>query len=131
MNAETSSRIEEFSKYEIARILGARGLQIAMNAPLLIKISDEELEEIKFDPLLIAEKEFNSGILPISVRRPFPEKFDKDLKKVATKRLTDQEKVKLESQTEEEIKEEGEIMELATPDDEVEETGDDKNEELE
>ena len=29
---------EDFTKYERARILGARALQIAMNAPLLIKI---------------------------------------------------------------------------------------------
>ncbi|MCK4552903.1 DNA-directed RNA polymerase subunit omega, partial [Candidatus Pacearchaeota archaeon] len=30
---------KQFTKYETARILGARALQIAMNAPLLIKIS--------------------------------------------------------------------------------------------
>ena len=117
---------ENFSKYEVARILGARALQIAMNAPMLIKISNEELEEIKFDPLKIAEKEFNSGILPISVRRPFPERFEKDLKKVAAKRLSDKEKEKLEEVEEDDIKEEGEIMELATPEDEVE--GEEKGE---
>ena len=37
---------EKFSKYETARILGAWALQIAMNAPLLIKMSKEDLEEI-------------------------------------------------------------------------------------
>ena len=35
--------VEDFSKYEKARILGARALQIAMNAPLLIKINQEDL----------------------------------------------------------------------------------------
>ena len=36
---------QKFTKYETARILGARALQIAMNAPLLIKITPEDLEE--------------------------------------------------------------------------------------
>ena len=64
--------IEQFTKYEVARILGARALQIAMNAPLLVKIKEEELERIRFDPLKIAEIEFDSGILPISVNKPLP-----------------------------------------------------------
>ena len=33
-------KTEDFSKYEISRILGARALQISMNAPLLIKIME-------------------------------------------------------------------------------------------
>ena len=65
---------QNFTKYERARILGARALQIAMNAPLLIKISEEDLEKIKFDALKIAEIELDSGILPISIKKPFPEK---------------------------------------------------------
>ena len=39
-------KIEEFTKYEKARVLGARALQIAMNAPLLIKIEKEDLEKV-------------------------------------------------------------------------------------
>ena len=37
----------EFTKYEKARILGARALQISMYAPVLLKLSKEELEEIE------------------------------------------------------------------------------------
>ena len=37
----------QFTKYEVARILGARALQIAMDAPLLLKISEKELEEME------------------------------------------------------------------------------------
>ena len=48
---------EQFTRYEIARVIGARALQIAMDAPLLLKISDEDLKEMKFDSILIAEKE--------------------------------------------------------------------------
>lgn len=62
----------EYTKYEIARILGARALQISANAPILLKISKEELESLNYDPIKIAELEFNAGILPITIKRPFP-----------------------------------------------------------
>ena len=113
--------LKDFSKYERARILGARALQIAMNAPLLIKITQEDLEKIKFDALKIAEVEFDSGVLPISVRKPFPEKKEEKLKRVKEKKITDKEVEEKEVQEEEEIAKEGEIMELANPEDEEEE----------
>ncbi len=109
---------QEFTKYEKARILGARALQIAMNAPLLVKISKEDLEKIKFDALKIAETELNEGILPISIKKPFPEKKEEVLKRAKEKKMTDAEIEKKEMQEEEEIAKEGEIMELANPDDE-------------
>jgi len=113
---------DDFSKYERARILGARALQIAMNAPLLIKISEEDLEKIKFDALKIAEIELNSGILPISVNKPFPKKKEEAaLKRTKEKKISDEEKLKLEEKEEEEIAKDGEIMELAKPGDEEEE----------
>jgi len=112
---------EIFTKYETARILGARALQIAMNAPLLIKIEKEDLEKIKYDSIKIAEIELESGILPISITRPFPEKKEKELKKVKVQTPSDQEVEEKEMKEEEEIAKEGEIMELANPDDEMEE----------
>ena len=65
---------ESYTKYEIARILGARALQIAMNAPLLVNLDKQKLEELNYDPLKIAETEFNAGVLPITVRRPMPQR---------------------------------------------------------
>ena len=62
----------KFTKYEVARILGARALQVSMNAPILIKLSKEEMEALNYDPLKIAELEFFEGILPITVKRPMP-----------------------------------------------------------
>ena len=118
---------ESFTKYETARILGARALQIAMNAPLLIKITQEDLEKIKFDALKIAEVEFESGILPISVKRPFPEKKETELKKAKEKKISDAKKGEIEKEEEEEIEKEGEIMEFATPEDEVEEESGDES----
>jgi len=113
---------EIFTKYERARILGARALQIAMNAPLLIKISDEDLEKIKFDALKIAEIELNSNILPISIRKPLPEKKEEKLKRVKVQKISDEKKEKLEAEEEKEIAAEGEIMELANPEEEREES---------
>ena len=111
---------EEFTKYERARILGARALQIAMNAPLLIKINPEDLEKIKYDALKIAEIELSSGILPISIKKPFPQKREEKLKRMKETKISDEKMEEMEAKEEEEIVKEGEIMELATPEDEVE-----------
>lgn len=70
---------DSFTKYEVARILGARALQLSMNAPMLLAIKKEKLEEVNFDPLRIAELEFDSGILPITVKRPLPERIEEEL----------------------------------------------------
>lgn len=113
---------EQFTKYEIARILGARALQIAMDAPLLVKITTEELENIKYDPIRIAEKEFYSEVLPITVKRPLPKKTESKLRReIVIEKKDDAEVVKKAKHEEKEIQEEGEIMELAKPEDEVEE----------
>ena len=55
----------EYTIYEKARIIGARALEIAMGAPILIKREKDE-----YDPVKIAMKEFEEGVIPISVRRP-------------------------------------------------------------
>lgn len=110
---------KEFTKYEIARILGARALQISMNAPLLIKIEKEDLEKINYDALKIAEIELNSDILPISVKRPFPQKKEEKLKRVKERKISEKGIQEKEAAEETEIVESGEIMELATPEDEL------------
>ena len=110
---------QDFTKYERARILGARALQIAMNAPLLIKINREDLEKINFDSLKIAEVELNSNILPISIKKPFPRKKEEILKRAKEQKLGDKKVEEIEAE-EKEIAKEGEIMELANPDDEGE-----------
>jgi len=112
---------EKLTKYERARILGARALQIAMNAPLLIKIENADLEKINYDALKIAEVELNSDVLPISIKQPMPKKKDEELKRVKSLKVKDAAKESSEAQLEKEIIEGGEIMELANPDDEVEE----------
>jgi DNA-directed RNA polymerase subunit K len=112
---------QSFTKYEKARILGARALQIAMNAPLLIKINKEDLEKINYDALKIAEVELNSNILPISINQPFPKRKEEKLKRAREQKMSDKRIEEIESEEEKEIGKEGEIMELANPEDEQEE----------
>jgi len=109
----------QFTKYEAARILGARALQISMNAPLLIKIEKEDLEKINYDALKIAEVELNSDILPISIKRPFPLKREEKLRRVKERKISEKGIKDKETAEETEIVEGGEIMELATPEDEA------------
>ncbi|MEM2918318.1 MAG: DNA-directed RNA polymerase subunit K [Candidatus Altiarchaeota archaeon] len=54
----------EYTKYEIARLIGVRALQIRMGAPVLIKIP-KGVE----DPIEIAKLEFEKNVLPITVKR--------------------------------------------------------------
>jgi DNA-directed RNA polymerase subunit K/omega len=74
MAAKATKKTEEvkFTKYEKARILGSRALQVSMGAPYLIKISKKKLEELKYNPLEIARLEFDAGVIPITVVRPLP-----------------------------------------------------------
>lgn len=112
--------LQDFTKYEVSRILGARALQISMNAPLLIKISKEDLIKINYDALKIAEIELNSDVLPISVKRPLPKKKEERLKEPKGNKISEKIVKEKEFSEEEQIAKEGEIMELANPEDEQE-----------
>ncbi len=54
----------EYTRFEKARIIGARALQIAMGAPVLIHIPEDI-----YDPLDMAIYEFEKGFVPITVKR--------------------------------------------------------------
>ena len=61
----------ELNKYEKARIIGARALQIAMGAPVLTKIGKE------LDPIRISKQEYNEDVLPLSISRIQPKRIEK------------------------------------------------------
>ena len=63
---------EEHTKYERARLIGSRALQISMGAPFLIKLSNKQLKEVCYNPVEIAKLEFEAGVLPITVKRMLP-----------------------------------------------------------
>lgn len=95
----------EFSKYETARIVGARALQIAMDAPLLLKVSDAELKVVRYDPLKIAQMELEQGVLPITIHRPLPKKKVEKLKEIKEEEIDDDKIIEKEKEIEEEIAE--------------------------
>lgn len=55
------------TKYERARILGTRALQISMNAPVLVPLDGET------DALQIAIKELSQRKIPLIIRRYLPD----------------------------------------------------------
>lgn len=116
----------EFSKYERARIIGARGLQISMDAPLLIDLDEGDLDAVNYDPLKIAEKELDSGVLPISVNKPMPGRKEEPLEKIKVEevKVSDEAKEAAEKQEEKDIAEGGEMMELSNSDEEFEASDD-------
>lgn len=68
----------KFTKYEKARIIGARALQVAMGAPLLIDLKPKDFEKLEYNPIEIAKKEFDAGVLPITIKRPLPTKMQEE-----------------------------------------------------
>jgi DNA-directed RNA polymerase subunit K/omega len=70
---ETSAQKEikigppKLTRFEKARIVGARALQIAMGAPILVEPSSLS------SPIDIALSELELGILPITIRRTLPD----------------------------------------------------------
>ncbi|WP_370685805.1 DNA-directed RNA polymerase subunit K [Sulfuracidifex tepidarius] len=56
------------TKYEIARIISARALQLSMGAMPLIDLSADEPN----DSISIAERELKRDVLPITIRRKLP-----------------------------------------------------------
>jgi DNA-directed RNA polymerase subunit K/omega len=65
----------KITRFEKARIVGARALQISMSAPILIEVE----EEISSSPISIALKELESGILPLTIRRTLPDGTFQDI----------------------------------------------------
>ena len=54
---------EELNRFEKARIIGARALQLAMGAPPLIEVKDLT------NPVKISFEEFEKGVIPLVVIR--------------------------------------------------------------
>ncbi len=56
--------MEKYNKYERARIISARALQISMDAPILVKVPKGE-----FNPINIARMELKEDLMPITIKR--------------------------------------------------------------
>jgi DNA-directed RNA polymerase subunit K len=53
---------QQYTRYEKARIIGARALQVSYGAPVLIETDQTE-------PILVAAEEYDAGALPFTVNR--------------------------------------------------------------
>ena len=59
---------KKLTRFERARVVGARALQISMGAPVLL-----DVPELIRSPIDLAELELREGVLPISIRRSLPD----------------------------------------------------------
>mmetsp|Transcript_22937 Transcript_22937/g.54340 ORF Transcript_22937/g.54340 Transcript_22937/m.54340 type:complete len:139 (+) Transcript_22937:172-588(+) len=72
--AKSRTTTRYMTKYERARILGTRALQLSMNAPPTVEVG------ALTDPLDIAMKELQAKKVPIIVRRYLPDRSYEDWK---------------------------------------------------
>ncbi len=63
----------KYTRFEVARIIGARTLQLSVGAPPLLKLKKDELKK---SPVEIAKMEFEKGVIPLTVKRIFPSKLE-------------------------------------------------------
>ena len=64
----------KLTRFERARIVGARALQISMGAPILV-----EPPKASANPIDLALQELESGILQITIRRTLPDETYQDI----------------------------------------------------
>ena len=70
---------DKLTRFEVARIISARALQIALGAPVLVK-SD------KIDAIELAKEEFRRKVVPVTIRRTLP---NKEVKLVSIKKAVE------------------------------------------
>lgn len=63
--------LEKLTRFERARIIGARALQLSMGAPPLVKLKKKTEE-----PIEIAKREFEKDVVPLTIKRKMPPKLE-------------------------------------------------------
>ena len=64
----------KLTRFERARIIGARALQLSLGAPLLVEAPDS-----MSDPIDIALLELSENALPMTLRRVLPDRTSEDI----------------------------------------------------
>jgi len=59
---------DRLTRFEVARIISARALQVSLGAPILIKFKGK-----KYNPIRIAEEEFKECKIPMTIKRTLPD----------------------------------------------------------
>ncbi|MFP4118800.1 MAG: DNA-directed RNA polymerase subunit K [Candidatus Woesearchaeota archaeon] len=63
---------KDYTRFEKARMIGSRALQISQGAEPKVKLTKADYERIKYNPVEIAKMEFEKGVIPLSVKRNIP-----------------------------------------------------------
>jgi DNA-directed RNA polymerase subunit K len=58
--------MNRFTRFEVARLLGARSLQISLGAPVLVNVEGNK------SSMEIAKEEFRNKVIPITIKRKLP-----------------------------------------------------------
>ena len=58
---------KNLTKFELAKVIGTRAMQITMNYPIMVELDSKTIE-----PMAIAEQELKEGKMPIVIRRILP-----------------------------------------------------------
>jgi DNA-directed RNA polymerase I, II, and III subunit RPABC2 len=74
LNQEIRIGPPKLTRFERARIVGARALQISLGAPILV-----ELPPSVTDPIDIALRELREDVLPMTLRRVLPDNTYQDI----------------------------------------------------
>ncbi len=74
MTQEITVGPPKLTRFERARIIGARALQLSLGAPLLV-----EAPETMSDPIDLALKELRDHALPMTLRRVLPDSTSQDI----------------------------------------------------
>ena len=74
MPDKKDATVSGFNKYEIARMIGARALQISMGAPFMVKLEIDDLKRLHYNPVEIAKLEFEKDVIPITIKRDVAQK---------------------------------------------------------
>jgi DNA-directed RNA polymerase I, II, and III subunit RPABC2 len=64
----------KLTRFERAKIIGARALQVSLGAPILV-----ELPPSVTDPIDIALREIREDVLPMTIRRVLPDNTYQDI----------------------------------------------------
>jgi DNA-directed RNA polymerase subunit K/omega len=80
------------TKYEKARLIGARALQISMGAPFLMEFSEKDLAKFKFNTVEIAKAEYAAGVIPIDIKPTMPHEKRQDMDEMKSRSTKGSEK---------------------------------------
>ena len=59
---------ENLTRFERAKIIGSRALQLSLGAPTFVKVS----KDIN-DPIILATYELDNTVMPLTIRRTYPD----------------------------------------------------------